>query len=633
MFLTDDTGGSLRVTGNALPRAARTRGPASRQMRQPALTRLLRELPADRTRLLYTAARQNGTSTAREAIAGGFLKDTRVYQAIARDMGLPFVGGPLDPRRLILDESVSRIALRRPVPVLYRNDSQELALAIAPEVYRFEAMRRYRKKYPGIAKRMVVTSSAALRRALMTRLSGAIADRASFRLMRDMPAMSARHGLSAWQGAAVASLAMALPLGLAITPSATLILAHVLATTFFLSCIGLRLCALRAWTPVAVAVDDQLDTTGLPVCTVLVACYREAPMAGQIVAALRALRWPAAKLEVKLVCEADDLETIDAFRARDLPATFEILEVPVRGPRTKPKALDFALHCSSGEMVTVFDAEDRPHPDQLLEAWRALDAGDEQLACVQAPLDIANGGNSWLARMFELEYAALFRGVLPYLAARGRLLPLGGTSNHFRRSVLEDVGGWDPYNVTEDADLSVRLMRHGYRCGMISTMTREDAPERLRDWLPQRTRWFKGWMQTWIVHMRNPGRTRAQLGRRDFWLMQILFAGAIGSALVHPLMLGFVAWTLLAGGRPFGMDMLPAVLTSVDVASIVLGYVAFHLLAMQVASPGGLWHRLASLVTLPAYWVLHSAAAWRAVWQLYRDPFRWEKTDHAPARD
>ena len=600
--------------------------------RRSAFADLLLELPAGDVCAMRAAAARNGTGLAREAITGGLLRDSRVYEAIAKDIGLPFVEAPLDPGRLILDERFSTTALRQPVPVLYRNQREELALAIAPEVYRFEAMRRYREKYPAIAKRLILTGTANLRRALMARLSGSIADSASSRLARDMPAMSARHGLSAWQGAAVASLAIGLPLGLTTAPSVTMVALHLLATVFFLSCVALRLRALGNLRHASPGSPRLHDAACLPVYTVLIACYREAAMAAQIVDAMRALRWPASKLEVKLVCEADDLETIDAFRAQDLPAHFEILEVPVRGPRTKPKALGFALHCSSGEIVTVYDAEDRPHPDQLLEAWATLATADAGLACVQAPLDITNGRSGWLARMFAMEYAALFRGILPLLAANGRLLPLGGTSNHFRRDVLEEVGGWDPHNVTEDADLAVRLSRHGYRCAMISAATREEAPQRLRDWLPQRTRWFKGWMQTWLVHMRNPMRTRADLGRRDYWLMQVVFAGAVGSALFHPLMLGFVAWTLLSGIGPDD-GALPLALASIDVANIVMAYAAFHMLATRTAPPGGILSRLAALASLPAYWVLHSVAAWRAVWQLYRDPFRWEKTEHVPVQD
>ncbi len=184
--------------------------------------------------------------------------------------------------------------------------------------------------------------------------------------------------------------------------------------------------------------------------------------------------------------------------------------------------------------------------------------------------------------------------------------------------------------MTEDADLAVRLARQGYRCGIIANPTREEAPSRLREWLPQRTRWFKGWMQTWLVHMRHPRRARADLGRRDFWMMQVLLAGTIGSALIHPLMLGFVAWTLATSLQPPESGALAFTLASVDVANVVLAYAVFYALAVQTSPGGGFFRRIADFITLPAYWMLHSVAAWRAAWQLYRDPFRWEKTPHTP---
>lgn len=624
---------SQAVEGDIPEQASEAVGLTARHKAQPlqtALSELLAELPQGQLRVLRILANQNGTGVAREAIISGLLPAWRVYQAIAHDTGLPFVHAPLDPERLVLSDEAARIALRQPVPIPYRLDDGRLALAIAPEVYRFEQLTQYLDRHPAVADRIFVTSADNLRDALLSRLSETIADRASSRLMDATPVMSARRGSGYARSLYTGVFTLALLPALLFVPNAALAVSHVLATAFFLSCVLLRLRALSANPLRRESTLDLPRSIDLPVYTVLVACYREAAMAPQIIAAMKALRWPASKLEVKLVCEADDLETIEAFRAQMLPVNFEILPVPVRGPRTKPKALNFALQCSSGRIIAVYDAEDRPHPDQLMEAWVTLESGDENLACVQAPLDIDNGGQSWLARMFELEYAALFRGVLPYLASRGALLPLGGTSNHFDRAVLDQVGAWDPYNVTEDADLSVRLARHGYRCGVITRPTLEAAPARLRDWIPQRTRWFKGWMQTWLVHMRQPRRARAQLGGTDYWLKHILFAGTIGSALVYPLMLTFVVWTVFASAGPVQPGPLNATLAFVDISNVVLAYGVFFALASRVASPRGLFGRLHALLTLPAYWVLHSWAAWRALWQLHRDPYLWEKTDHTP---
>ena len=283
---------------------------------------------------------------------------------------------------------------------------------------------------------------------------------------------------------------------------------------------------------------------------------------------------------------------------------------------------------TSGEFVALYDAEDHPHPMQLVQAWQTFETSGPDLACVQAPLEISNPGSSLVSLMFAFEYAALFRGLLPWLSARRLLLPLGGTSNHFRRTVLEDVGGWDPYNVTEDADLGVRLARLGYRTETIACPTHEAAPETLATWLPQRTRWFKGWMQTWLVHMRDPFRLARDLGFGSFLIAQILFAGLVLSALAHPFLVvtGLVLVVELALDRPLSVSK--SVLISVDFVNIACGYVSFLLLGWQTLGReerAGFWK---IVLFTPVYWMMMSMAAWRAVWQIWHKPHHWEKTPH-----
>jgi cellulose synthase/poly-beta-1,6-N-acetylglucosamine synthase-like glycosyltransferase len=234
---------------------------------------------------------------------------------------------------------------------------------------------------------------------------------------------------------------------------------------------------------------------GLPVYTIVVALYREAAAVKGLVAALRALNYPVEKLDIKLVVEADDTQTRMAIAALGLGLPFEIIVAPASGPRTKPKALNAALPFARGSFVAVYDAEDRPERDQLRLALEAFVAGDGRLACVQARLTIDNSRDSWLSRLFTAEYAGLFDVFLPGLAAWRLPLPLGGSSNHFRAAVLRECGAWDPYNVTEDADLGMRLARFGYRTAVIPSSTYEEAPARFGPWLKQRTRWFKGWMR------------------------------------------------------------------------------------------------------------------------------------------
>lgn len=575
------------------------------------------------------AALANATALSREIVASNLVREEDVYRAIAYDLDVPFLNGPIEPDRLVVDERVARTCLSRSGPAFFRAPDGELKLVLAPPSYRRELLTGYLSRYPAMADRLLITSPSLLRQALLKRLAPDVAERAANALSAAKPDMSARFGLSGWQGALVASFCLCIPLGLAISFEATLALAHIFFTLFFLSCVLLRIKASRLPVPTATIPPAYTGASPLPTYSVLVACYREAKMADQIVEQMSALDWPASKLEVKLVCEDDDLETIEAFEALDLPAHFEILRVPVHGPRTKPKALNFALACISGSLVVIYDAEDRPHPMQLREAWDAFSKAPRDVACLQAPLVITNGNRSWLANMFAHEYAALFSGLLPYLSSRGLMLPLGGTSNHFRRAALESVGGWDPHNLTEDADLGVRLRRHGLRTGMITLPTCEDAPESLRDWLPQRTRWLKGYIQTWFVHMRAPSRLRKDLGRDDFLLAQVLFAGHVGSALVHPFMLLVMA-SSLASYFFFGhASLLAQILAFIDCANVALGYLAFHHLARRTYAQTS---RSAFALGIPLYWTLLALAAWRACWKLYRAPFQWEKTTHTPTQ-
>ena len=261
-------------------------------------------------------------------------------------------------------------------------------------------------------------------------------------------------------------------------------------------------------------------------------------------------------------------------------------------------------------------------------ALEAFNAGDDKLACVQARLTIDNTSDSWLTRLFTAEYAGLFDVFLPGLAAWRLPLPLGGSSNHFRTDVLRRIGAWDPYNVTEDADLGMRLARQGYRTAIIQSSTYEEAPVRFRQWLTQRTRWCKGWMQTWLVHMRSPRTLRRELGWLGFAVFQLLVGGPVLAALVHFL---FVSKLLL--------ELAAAVVEPGDMATVArhtiylaMGYAAFIGVSLIGLFRRGLLGCAWALLLLPIYWMLLSIASWRALYQLVIDPHHWEKTEHGLAR-
>jgi cellulose synthase/poly-beta-1,6-N-acetylglucosamine synthase-like glycosyltransferase len=306
---------------------------------------------------------------------------------------------------------------------------------------------------------------------------------------------------------------------------------------------------------------------------------------------------------------------------------------PASGPRTKPKALNAALPFARGEYTVIYDAEDRPDPDQLLSAFECFWRGGDRLACVQSRLTIDNTSDSWLTRLFTAEYCGLFDVFLPALAAWRLPLPLGGSSNHFRTDVLKAVGGWDPYNVTEDADLGTRLARHGYTTSIISSTTYEEAPAHFTPWLKQRSRWFKGWMQTWAVHMRAPRVLYRQLGLTGFIVFQLIVGGTVLAALVHPFFFGAVIYSAAHASSSVGYEeILDVVLTTLHNITFFAGYAASGLLALAGLMRRKLYKHLAVLVLTPLLWVLLSLAAWRGLIQLLRDPYRWEKTEHGLAR-
>ena len=359
-----------------------------------------------------------------------------------------------------------------------------------------------------------------------------------------------------------------------------------------------------------------------PYYSILVPLYREAGSVPGLVAALNALDYPPERLEIFFLTEIEDAATRKALMAAPLHRGVQILTLPNGEPRTKPRALNVALEQLTGEIVTIYDAEDRPHSGQLKSAALALGAGGEDLACVQAPLYAYNADASWLAGQWALEYDIHFGLILPALARLGIPIALGGTSNHFRVTALRRAGGWDAWNVTEDADIGLRFARMKLRVDVIAPPTQEEAPETLAIWIKQRSRWIKGYMQTWIVLMRQPLQVANEMGWRKFLTSYWLLAGAIGSALVH---LPCLVWLLICVLSP-DADIMP-----VGMAVLMAGYLVSGLSAL-LAPWRGTRARLGLIASFWLYWPLLSLAAGIAFYELLRAPHSWAKTPHALTR-
>ena len=433
-----------------------------------------------------TIARRNGTSIEDELLAGGWVLAENYYAGLARMLGLAFLADIDADLVHDSDDLDSQLVAPKMLRLNYLRQSLH---AIIPQARQLAALRARLDARADLREQMVVTTPQALRAAAWKRGEKRRVRQSVSTLFDRNPDMSARIVLEGKQGFVAGAGLMALVFA-AMSNGVVLVALHAFISIFYLAAMSIRFAALLKPGPRFNIRETEAKT--LPVYTVMIALYKEAAVAEQLVTSLNRLNWPPSRLDIKLVCEADDRETIEALQEQKLGPQFEIVEVPAAKPRTKPKALNYALTAARGELLAVYDAEDRPHPDQLREAFATFEKSAEDVVCLQAPLVIANGRDSWISAAFALEYSALFRMLLPMLARLRLPMPLGGTSNHFRTAVLKEAGGWDPHNVTEDADLGMRFYRRGYRCGVLSCQTLEDAPSTPKMWLHQRTRWFKG---------------------------------------------------------------------------------------------------------------------------------------------
>jgi len=461
----------------------------------------------------------------------------------------------------------------------------------------------------------------------------AIVEEASWGLAQTSPHLSAVRRLTPTQAMGLAAMLVMLAMAGLVDPGAAGLALSLLCALFFLAVIGLRVMSLVAPGRKNAIRPARLGPDDLPVYTVLVPLYRETNIVRQLIAGLEAIRYPRHKLDIKLILEESDIYMRRAVARLDLKAPFEVLTVPCLGPQTKPKALNYGLAFARGDLVTIYDAEDIPEPRQLLHAAALFAAAPPEVACLQASLAFYNPGENWLTRQFAAEYAMLFDLLLPVLAGLGMPLPLGGTSNHFRRRALERIGGWDPHNVTEDADLGIRLARLGYEAATFGSTTNEEANCDLANWLSQRARWLKGWLQTWLVHMRRPVVLWQEVGAAGFVVIQTLMLGTLVSALAHPLFLGWTVWRL-ASGRFFPplTDTVSFVMTALALAVLVAGYAVTMLAGLVALECRGLGRLWPAVLTMPVYWLVLSLGGWLAVWQFICAPFHWNKTRHGLTR-
>lgn len=553
----------------------------------------------------------------------GFLSSDDLYNALAKHWGLVFISCPpaLETDRL-------EAALSSGLAI-----DQQRHFYFAPHHRQIE---RYLMRQPAAVfqgtQPLFLTTPRAFEKALFVGSADLVTHHVAYDLHQQTPLLSARldAGLRPY-GWLVGLEILALLLCFVSLTAGVAVITGLLTSIIFLWTL-FRFAAVLAGDHDPVRLPSQPDAN-LPVYTVLVALYREANVVPDLVASLERLDWPLAKLDILFLTEADDEETRQALESHISPAFMRVITVPDGQPRTKPRALNAGLLLAKGDYLVIYDAEDRPDPFQLRQAFATFSCCDEDVACLQARLTIDNARDSLLSRLFWLEYLALFHCLLPGLWRFGAPLPLGGTSNHFRVRTLRDVVGWDAWNVTEDADLGFRLARAGYRCLTLRSETFEEAPHQFWPWFRQRTRWMKGWIQTYLVHMRHPFSTLRSMGFLPFVGLQALMAGSLLSPLLYPAAL-FLLILQIFFGRFLVIDptLSSAFLMSLDLMVLFAGTLGGLLPLMVVVVRYRRWGALPLLLAVPFYWLLISAAAWRAVWQFITNPYLWEKTDHGTAK-
>ncbi|WP_246102045.1 glycosyltransferase family 2 protein [Methylobacterium terricola] len=560
-------------------------------------------------------AGQEGTEPVAALLRAGLMSEADYYAALARALGRPFRGAGL----------VLHPAARFPEDIRLGAAAGDAgAVYLAPPPGAVSALLE-----TGAPPGAVFTTPAALAAAVLGTAGPRAAARAAEALEVRAPDWAYRPGLHPGQALALV-LAIALILLVLDATSWLQLLAVAGLNLMVLAVIVFRLAAplLR---PDPLPDPAGIPDAALPVYTVLVALYRETRVVPRLVGALARLDYPASKLDLKFVIEADDMATAAALAALPLPARFEIVTAPAGLPRTKPRALNVALPLARGEHLVVYDAEDVPDPGQLKAAAALFRANSGRLACLQGRLVIDNTDDTWLTRCFILEYAALFDVLLPLLTAAHLPVPLGGTTTHFRTQTLREVHGWDAWNVTEDADLGLRLALAGYRVGDLPLSTLEEAPAFWRPWLRQRIRWMKGFVQTTITHSRHPVAAFRCLGPLGLLCAVAMVPGTVVCALAYPFGLALAAWSLATDPLPATPDLLANLVTATGAAVFVAGLAAMWLPAFAGCRRRG-WPGLVPwLLALPLYYGLVSLAAWLGLLELLLAPYRWNKTEHGLA--
>jgi glycosyltransferase XagB len=576
--------------------------------------------------------RRTGERLGRVLLSLGYVRRKALYEALSDLWGLPFI---LLTETLPVPEVAARfpseLMLRfRAVPLDFEAGALRVAVASEPTPELTAALAEH---FAGAPCRFFVTTEWDVDKVIREFYRDELLDASVYTLYYRSPKESGYTVFTRGQFLALGASVLLLLGCLYAAPQATLVALNAvvnlvfligIAFKFFVSLAGARS---EQFEPVTDAEVKALSDAELPHYTVLVPVYREANIVGLLMQNLSQLDYPKEKLEILVLIEEDDPETLEAAKAAHPPDHVQFVIIPDGQPKTKPKACNLGLLFARGEFLVIYDAEDRPDADQLKKSVAAFRKGPQSLVCVQGALNYFNWRENFLTRMFTLEYSYWFDYMLPGLARLNLPIPLGGTSNHFRTDRLRELGGWDPFNVTEDADLGIRASMRGYTVGVINSTTYEEANNHAGNWIRQRSRWIKGYMQTALVHSRDPLKLVRAVGLKQAAGFALLIGGTPLIFLAAPLLwLIFLVW--LATGTGALEPYFPPWVLYTSLFNLLVGNALAVYLNMLAVFKRELYALVPFALLNPVYWLMHSRASYKALHQLFTKPFFWEKTVH-----
>lgn len=598
---------------------------------------LKRGLSVEKATRTLTIRRETGGNLFNILLYESIVARESLYRAAALYLNIPFLGeGQFLGRLKAIDpETTQKIApheAARLMTLPLKEHQGRLFLITAipenPDMLAF-----FRKHYGNLAIRQIVVSDRFIRRLIVRHYGTDFHERSINSLLNRNPEESAARTFTGSQIILFISAILLAIASFAVAPKETATVILFTVQLLYLVFVGFKFLLAVAGSLDELRHDDDLreaellNDASLPVYTVLIPVYKEAEVIGSLIDSLGRLDYPKDRLDVLLLMEEDDKETPAAAEAANLPPFIHPVIVPHSIPKTKAKACNYGVLLARGTLLTIYDAEDIPDPLQLKTAADAFSKSDTNVMCFQAALNYFNEKQNVLTRFFTLEYSYWFDFMLPGLNRLRLPIPLGGTSNHFRLSILTELGGWDPFNTTEDADLGIRASAESYRIGIIRSTTYEEANSQVWNWIRQRTRWIKGYMQTALVYNRHPFKALRTLGFKAWISFQLFITGTPLTFLINPFLWILFALTVI-GGNAWLNALFTDTILLIALTNLFIG----NFLAIYLNMVGVFHRSLFELVPLallnPFYWVLHSIASYRALFQLLTRPHYWDKTDH-----